>query len=134
MILGIGTDIVDVARFNRWKEFPENRLQKVFSQKELFDCKLSPEKLAVRFAAKEAFYKALSNSLITFGFTRVTFSFMFACRNISVEYTTWNVPILHINWKEFEDKIGKKLSKIKTHLSLSHERETAIAFVVLEKE
>lgn len=137
MILGIGTDIVEVNRFESWKTFSKTQLSKVFTEQELIDCTqegiLQAEKLAVRFAAKEASYKALSATLIKLGYTNISFSFMFACSLISVIKTTWGLPILDIKWSAFNEKIGQKLPPITTHLSLSDEKNHVVACVIFER-
>ncbi len=65
MIFGIGTDIVDVRRFEKWLE-NEELLERYFNEAELFS-KGSKSSLcqhyAVRFAAKEAFSKALGTGI-----------------------------------------------------------------------
>jgi holo-[acyl-carrier protein] synthase len=55
MIIGIGIDVVDIARFNKTLTNPRFKL-KYFSSSEIG---LSNESLAGRFAAREALYKAL---------------------------------------------------------------------------
>ena len=65
MILGIGTDIVDVAQFERRIE--RGRLLRVFSEAELAYADEKPKRrmqtLAARWAAKEAFAKALGTGI-----------------------------------------------------------------------
>ena len=39
MILGIGTDIVEIARFEKWKDFSYDQYRKVFSDKLVLPCK-----------------------------------------------------------------------------------------------
>jgi len=139
MILGIGTDIVEVVRFQSWAHGPESRLLKIFSLSELAQCKAPDgqyllEKLAARFAAKEAFYKALSATLTRLNLTAYTFSFMFACQHMSVMTTTWGVPMLEIDWAAFETKIKTVLPKLHVHVSLSHEKSLAIAFIIISKK
>ena len=85
MILGIGTDVVQVSRFERWRKYKKEQLLRIFSPQELNDCfvegVLNIEKLASRFAAKEAFFKAFSQMLVRLQVTRVPFSFLFACHS-----------------------------------------------------
>lgn len=144
MILGIGADIVEVARFQMWANFPQSRLCKIFSVQEIESCKnlgepqqeqpyfaYCPEKLASRFAAKEAFYKALSASLVKLNLTQNQFSLMFSCNYVQVIPTTWGIPKLEVNWSCFEEKIGAKLPEVQVDLSLAHERLHAIAFVLI---
>jgi holo-[acyl-carrier protein] synthase len=129
MILGIGTDIVSIKRFKKWEKFSHDQLRKIFSAEEL---KLDFVRLAARFAAKEAFFKALSAALIKLNLTKNEFSFLFFCKNVEVKNGTWDVPFFVINWQAIEEKIGAKLPKISVELSLSHEKDFAIAFVLME--
>lgn len=137
MILGIGTDIVAVSRFERWKEYPYSQLRKIFSEDELAQCRCGDsydiQKLAARFAAKEAFFKALSASLIKLGYTQNEFTLLFACNHVSVERGTWDVPVLRVDWDTFAAKIAKTLPPICCELSFSHERDFSIAFVILSR-
>ena len=57
MIVGLGIDLVDISRFSKSLEVP-NFKQKIFSLDEI---SLSPLHLAGRFAAREAFFKALGD-------------------------------------------------------------------------
>ena len=62
MIAGIGTDITEVKRFEKWVKNPE-MIERFFNEKERSSAKSDSAKCqhyAVRFAAKEAMYKALS--------------------------------------------------------------------------
>ena len=140
MILGIGIDIAQVDRFKRWASYSEKQLFKIFSEQELNDClcqfeqdscKYNLECLASRFAAKEAFFKALSAALIKLNLTKNTFHLLFTCQNVEIIKTTWDVPELKINWPEFEDKIGQKLPKFQVYLSLSHEKSYSVSNVII---
>jgi phosphopantetheine--protein transferase-like protein len=90
------------------------------------------ECLASRFAAKEAFFKALSSALVNLKLTQTTFSFLFTCQNIEVLQDEWQVPKLKVTWEVFEEKIGASLPKLQAHLSLSHEKNYSVAFVILD--
>lgn len=60
-IIGLGTDIVEVERIKTFAQKP-GALARIFSETEIAYClarKNQYEHLAVRFAAKEAVYKAL---------------------------------------------------------------------------
>ena len=73
MIAGIGTDIADVRRFKKWVENPE-MLDRFFNDKERSSAKsLSAlcQHYAARFAAKEAFSKALGTGLAGFSLKEV---------------------------------------------------------------
>lgn len=140
MILGIGTDIVRVHRCTRMSAFSRDRLRTFFSESELNAAqdlqnldRYVPAKLATRFAAKEALFKALSASLVRLGHTQKTFSLRFLAQISSVEITQWGAPQLRVDYAALEQKIGVNLPPLQFHLSLSHEQEYAIAFIVCEK-
>ena len=69
MIAGIGTDITDVRRFKRWVKDPLmierffNEQERMYNGTESARC----QHYAVRFAAKEAFSKALGTGICGFG-------------------------------------------------------------------
>jgi len=136
-IVGVGCDIVDISRFDGWKRFSQERLCSIFSPQELIDCTgtdniMISEKLAVRFAAKEAAYKAVSQLLVSLEFTQKTFSFRAFCKLVSVSYTTWDIPKLSIDFCALEHMINQKLPPITCHLSFSHEKTMAMAVVIIE--
>jgi holo-[acyl-carrier protein] synthase len=74
--------------------------------------------LASRFAAKEAFVKALGT-----GFTAI------APRNIEVVVDQKGQPSITLS-EEDRQRLG--LGEVNIHLSLAHEEPLALAFVVLE--
>lgn len=121
MILGVGVDIVKTSRFLTWEK--DEKLALRFFKKEEVDYIYSKGNLAhlsfaSHFAAKEAYSKALGT-----GFRGI------ALKDISVCFVEGR-PVLKLenSAKEpFKSKGGKSI-----HLSLSHEKENAIAFVVLE--
>lgn len=137
MICGVGTDIVDVTRFARWTDYPETQLQKTFTQQELIDCTingiLNPEKMATRFAAKEAFYKALSATLVNLKLNKQTFSFIATCPHVAVAIGPWGVPTLQVDWQELQKYAAVSFPALSCYLSLSHEKTMAIAFVIIER-
>ena len=132
MILGVGIDIVKIDRFKRWQDFSYDQMRRVFSRQELED-PTDLSQLASRFAAKEAFFKALSASLVTLGMIENEFSFLFLCRHVEVRKTTWNVPMLHVDWESIGQVVGKGIHGLRVDLSLSHEKEFAVAYVVISK-
>lgn len=146
MILGIGTDAVNVNRFSRWTFFSHQQLQKVFSQQEIFDCynqtvpvqkqvDCIAQKLASRFAAKEAFYKALNGMLHVLNIMpKQSISFLFVCDYVQVLVDSFGRPVLDINWNPLIDKIGYAIPSVRVHLSLTHERTVALAFVIISQE
>lgn len=78
MILGLGLDIVDISRIEKtYGKFEDNFLKKVFSSNEIlkfndFSNKVSRIKfLAKRFAAKEAFSKAIGTGIGKINFNEI---------------------------------------------------------------
>jgi holo-[acyl-carrier protein] synthase len=59
VIVGIGVDLVDIARFERTIQRTPRLLERLFSDAERA---LKPRSLAARYAAKEALIKALGGS------------------------------------------------------------------------
>lgn len=141
MITGIGVDLVKIARMIPWVSGSQKRLLTIFSQQEIADCitqnaqpQNAAERLAARFAAKEAFYKALTATLCQLNIApQQTFSLMFAAQHVSVTLGMFGQPTLTINWDAFHKKIGPVLPPMFVSLSLAHEREMAIAFVVISR-
>ena len=103
MIVGIGIDIVACDRLKSWLECGDAQLQKVFTQQELEYCRhdgeLNVQALAARFAAKEAFFKALSAVLVRLQLTNQEFSFLWACKQIEVIKGIWDEPIINVDWR-----------------------------------
>ena len=137
--LGIGIDLVSVERFQRWTTYSPAQLARVFSVDELRDSTdaagvLDPAKLATRFAAKEAFFKALSAALVNLNKANKKFSLLWLCRHAHIALGIWGVPVLVVDWAAIELLIGSPLPKIAVHLSLSHEKEYAVAIVSLESD
>ena len=137
MIVGIGVDIAKISRFQSLASASQERLLRVFSQQELADCMMPDHaydlaKLAARFAAKEAFFKALSASLIRLKLTQQTSSLLAICKLVEVISPLWGVPTLHVDWLAIETIVEAKLANLNVNISLSHEKDQAVAFVVIE--
>ena len=123
-ILGIGTDIVCVDRI---KNSLKNKkfIKRVFNKKEIFKCKNIKTKtscFAKRFAAKEAFSKALGTGISN----GINFN------EIVVLNKKSGKPYINLSGqtkKIIESKFKKK--KIKVSLSLSDETKYAVAFVTI---
>ena len=122
MILGIGTDIAEVARIA--KSIENNSFkEKVFSKNEITYCEAKANKaesFAARFAAKEAFFKALGTG----------WRGGMAFNEVEVVNDELGKPTLNVSGKTAEIIKEKKIKTI--HVSLSHTKEMAIAMVVLE--
>lgn len=123
-ILGIGSDIVKVSRIEKLVDrYNQRFLQRVFTAAETtYACsKARPAlHLAARFAAKEAFVKALGSGL------REGLNWC----DIEVVNNELGQPQLKL-YNYAQQACHEKLNAT-TWLSLAHEQEFALAFVVLE--
>ena len=122
-IYGIGTDI---ANINRIKKSLKNKdfINRLFDKNEIKKCSSQINKAncyAKRFAAKEAFSKALGTGI----------SKGLSFKDIEITNNKKGKPILNINGES--KKIIKKLikKKFKTFVSLSDEKSHAIASVII---
>jgi holo-[acyl-carrier protein] synthase len=126
MISGIGTDIVAIERFQRFVDEGNTALlRRIFTEQERAFCaarKNSAASFSARFAAKEAFLKALGTGL------RDGISW----HDIEVANDRLGKPELILSGKAIELFLGQGLSSV--FLSLSHDGGMAIAMVVLEKQ
>jgi holo-[acyl-carrier protein] synthase len=124
MIAGIGTDIVATSRFQRFiDDGNQTILERIFTPFERDVCssrKDSASCLAGRFAAKEAFLKALGTGL------RNGISW----QDMEVYNDALGKPELRLSGKTAELTQVQKLTGL--HLSLSHDGGHAVAMVVLE--
>ena len=118
--LGIGVDVESVNRFENFKiEKDMKLLEKIFSKKEIDYCfsKKNPAPhLAARYACKEAVFKAV-NSI---------FDYSLSYKEITRDNANHGMPFIVIDKEGFPDVTIK--------LSLSHNKDVAIAFVVLVQE
>ncbi|MDR1510510.1 MAG: holo-ACP synthase [Synergistaceae bacterium] len=118
MITGVGTDLCMISRMKRAAE-SEYFVRRVFSKEEIDYARSHGEPslhFASAFAAKEAFAKASGFGVFGVGLAN------------SWVRRTKSGPVMMLNG-EFRVKLGD----IKCWLSLSHEGDYALAFVVLEK-
>ncbi|MBC8017027.1 MAG: holo-[acyl-carrier-protein] synthase [Verrucomicrobia bacterium] len=124
MISGIGTDIVAIERFQRFVDHNNIALlQRLFTERERTLCsarKNSASCYAARFAAKEAFLKALGTGL------RDGISW----QDLEVTHTDLGKPELLLTGRAREIFATQGVSN--AFLSLSHDGGNAIAMVVLE--
>ena len=125
-IFGIGTDIVNIKRIEKSIRMNVNRFKnKIFTKKEILYCenKKNPASFyAKRFAAKEAFTKALGTGI------RKNISF----KNIEISNNRYGKPIIKLSGGVYiflKKKIKNK--KYNIHLSLSDDKPWAHATVII---
>ncbi len=123
MIYGTGIDIVRIKRIektiDRWKE---KFIRRIFTENEIIYCqnKTNPAShFAVRFAAKEAAAKMFGTGIGKINWT-----------DIRVVNNKTGKPYLNFEG-EAQNLYNKKGIK-SVHLSLSHEKEYAVAQVIAE--
>ena len=123
-IYGVGTDIVEVKRINKLIK-KKTLLKKIFNTKEITKClkiKNSSNCFAKRFAAKEAFSKALGT-----GFTKgLSFNEIII---LNEKNGKPYIQLLDRTKTIVKKRIIKKNYKIS--LSLSDEKNYAVAFVTI---
>ena len=125
MVIGIGIDLVDVGSFKQDFEFHPSALSKTFSESELRYCfsTAAPfQSLASRFAAKEAFMKAIK--------TGSTDEVNFA--DITVLHEEGGAPCLQLAAGAAE--AHRRLGSPMIQLSITHLSSVACALVVLDRQ
>lgn len=122
--LGIGTDIVAISRIQRiWENFGQAFARRILSKKELEDFEKTPLPipfLAKRYAAKEAVAKAVGTGFRPGGFWLT---------DIGVHNDSLGKPFLVFS--EHMQMLLEKQGVTQSLISLSDEKEFALAFVVL---
>lgn len=130
MILGIGVDIIEIERFAHWHTYSDKRLKKIFADEEITYCKAVPiksaERFAARFATKEAFYKAWMQA------TNQHIPFLTLCKRITVNLDINQRPILVPDWNYLVAEKNISKTALRAHISMSHNRNTAIAMIIIE--
>jgi holo-[acyl-carrier protein] synthase len=128
VIVGVGVDAVDVARFRRLLDRRPHFAARCFTESERADVSGSADvaqSLAARFAAKEAVMKALGTGIGGFALTDVE-----VCRTTG-RGATRNAPYLVLHGTAAELAGAQGAGTL--HLSLTHTDGVAIAFVVAEQ-
>jgi len=126
MIFGIGCDICETQFLKtELKKAPEDSiLRSVFTTAELVYCrsKRYPARhLAARFAAKEAFFKALGTGAPNPG----------AFREVEVVLNAKGAPLISLSGDTLKRYLRSGAARIL--VSLSHTSQTALAVVIIEK-
>jgi len=120
LILGIGIDAVDIARFRKSLERTPSMHRRLFTESEL--AYVAPKadpvpSLAARFASREAVMKAMGLGLGAFGFHEVW-----------VDHRESGEPLLNVTGRAAELATERGIAT--WHLSITHTDQVAIAYVV----
>jgi holo-[acyl-carrier protein] synthase len=125
VIVSIGIDIVEVYRIRETISRTPRFAERVYTERERAYCEAkgaaAAQSYAARFAAKEAFLKALKTGWRG----KITW------HDIEICSDELGVPSLKIEGEA--RKLLENLGADKIHLSLSHTTEHAVAQVILEK-
>ena len=125
MVVGVGTDLTEIARIaHSIERYGERFLARVFTPQEIAYCrrrqKGAAESFAARFAAKEAGAKALGT-----GISRGV-----GWLELEVTREPGARPLLELRGRAAER--ARELGVRRVSLSLTHSRSTALAVVVME--
>ncbi len=124
MIFGIGTDLIAIARMAKlYARHGERAAQKLLATTEMADFRAAKDParfLAKRFAAKEAFGKALGIGVAAPA----------TLANLAVAHDALGKPFF-----QYAPELAEQLARqgLVAHLSISDEVEFATAFVILEQ-
>lgn len=122
MIIGVGVDLVDVARFERTISKNPNVLERLFVSSELQNSGESSDarvrSLAGKFAAKEAFVKAMRGAE------------GLHWHEVVLEKTAEGAPVFVVSGESAN--VIEALGVRQVHVSISHDAGAAMAFVVAE--
>jgi len=124
MIMGVGIDIVQIERMERWlcnqrlleRYFHIDEINLAFSRG-----KLAAQTLAARFAAKEAFGKAIGT-----GLSRIILKDILVLNNENGK------PYMML--RDTAKTALENTGAARVHISMSHEKENAIAVIILERD
>lgn len=124
MIIGIGTDIIAVARIKKNVDANPRFVEKLFTPAEIAYCtvKANPEQsYAARFAGKEAVMKALGTG----------WDGMVNWTDIEILPNAKGCPFVILTGGA--KSLADSLNVHTIHISLSHEKEYAVATAILER-
>lgn len=127
MILGVGTDILNIQHFEKAFKKTPTLIQRVFTKNEQKSAPANKVKktayYAKRFSAKEAFSKACGTGI----------GKDIRWQDIEIRNDAQGAPFILLSKKATDFICQKfKVKKFKMHLSLSDDKE-ALAFVIIEK-
>lgn len=127
MIVGIGIDIIEVPRIEKQLDSgAENFIRRIFTDSEVSYCesklKNKAQNYAVRFAAKEAFFKAIGTG----------WRYGLSWQDVAIINDELGQPNIVVSGQA--RKIIDALQVSKIHVSLSHIKQIAVAIIILEQE
>jgi holo-[acyl-carrier protein] synthase len=124
LIFGIGIDLIEVARIEKQIDSQTRFKTKIFSKKEIEYCESfkanRTQHYAARYAAKEAFFKALGSGY------RGGLKFA----EISIENDDLGKPVVVLSGGARDLAESQRFANI--NVSLSHVKEYACAIVIIE--
>ena len=122
-LIGVGTDIIEIERLKRASERSGGRLlEKIFTTGERVFCDARKDRFscyAARFAAKEAVLKAMGTGMAGCGLA-----------DVEVTRTRGGRPEIVLHGAAAEIAKNKGISAVL--ISISHNRDQAVAFAVAE--
>lgn len=125
-MIRVGIDAIAIERFSRWPTYERDRLERIFSTTEitysLSNQLLARQRFAVRFAAKEAFFKAVSPLL------EKPLPFLTLCKLCQMVKTEQGMPNLHIQWDALPIR-----EAYHAQVTLTHTDTLACALVLIQK-
>ncbi len=118
-IAGVGVDAVDVARFGEVLARRPGIAERLFTESERATAAGDPQRLAARFAAKEATMKALGTGIGGFGW-----------HDVELERPPLGAPSLRLSAAALA--LADRQGVSRWHVSITHTATVAVAMVVAE--
>ena len=122
MIIGIGCDIIEINRVEKAVQ-NDSFKKRVFTEAEIAYCESRGKQqfasFAARFAAKEAVLKALGTGLR-------------GGELIEIEVLNDELGCPQMSLRGYYEELAKSKGVGKIHVTLSHSKDSAMAYVVLE--
>lgn len=124
-IVGIGVDLVSIARLRGVLDrYGARFLERVLTSDERAYCERHQDivpHVASRFAAKEATLKALGTGLAR----------GIRWQDVEVRREGRDAPRIHLSGRAAQEATARTVDRV--HLSISHDHDTAVAMVILER-
>lgn len=123
-LYNLGVDVVDIEDFaETMQRSGDDFVQIAFTAEEIDFCRgRRLQHYAVRWAAKEAFYKAASPGP----------DWAFQCSDIEILNDAHGAPMLRLHGPA--EQWAKAMGVRQVSISLSHSRRTAVATVLIERQ